>query len=237
MSSESEESDLEVRTVTFNKSGKPKTIPDSPTSSLLVRRNVTPQGNKPPVKHMVNQALIELHTRKGVSLYAIKKYMEERFEINSDKMNFFIKKYIKKSVENGTIIQTKGIGASGSFRIVPIKEAKKVVKKKKEDKIMEPKKKMNEKPKAKISKNPKMAEKPNIVKVKKAKTVAKVKESHVEVVAKPKKMKKAENGKKVEVQKDAMKKTPMKKKNKIIKRKSIGSIIKKPKMKPKAITK
>lgn len=68
---------------------------------------------------MVNQALIELANRKGCSLQAIKKYIALKYSVDIEKTTPFIKKYLKKSVEDGSIIQTKGKGATGSFKAKP----------------------------------------------------------------------------------------------------------------------
>ncbi|XP_026470209.1 histone H1-III-like [Ctenocephalides felis] len=66
---------------------------------------------------MVNNAIKSLKERGGSSLQAIKKYMSANYKIDAEKMSTFIKKYLKSAVQAGTLIQTKGKGASGSFKL------------------------------------------------------------------------------------------------------------------------
>ncbi|XP_063898005.1 histone H1-like [Helicoverpa armigera] len=95
-------------------------MPPSPSDGMLI----TKAEKKLTTKIMINQALMDLNSRKGVSLYAIKKYIQEKYNVDTEKLNFHMKKYIKKAVEEGKIVQMKGIGASGSFKLVPVKEKK-----------------------------------------------------------------------------------------------------------------
>lgn len=88
----------------------------------------------PPTSQMVDAAIKTLKERGGSSLLAIKKYLAANYKVDADKLAPFIKKYLKSSVENGRFIQTKGKGASGSFKLSasaakPKKEAKPKVKK------------------------------------------------------------------------------------------------------------
>lgn len=217
-------------------------------------------------KMMIADALKELKTRKGVSVYAIKKHLAEKFLVNTEKSNFVIKKALKSGVEDGTFVQLKGIGASGSYKLAVNKEKVKNPKKKKttETRTKEDTKDQVEKPQKPKKKQP---EKKHILKMfqdedkavkkgssKKRKSI----ENPVEVpVKKPKtikapaekKVKKSKNAvepaeekvKKVKMAAGALKpqklakgsQTPAKKKLAMIKRKSTGSIIKPPKMKPK----
>ncbi|XP_026465865.1 histone H1C-like [Ctenocephalides felis] len=71
----------------------------------------------PPTSEMVNNAIKSLKERGGSSLQAIKKYMSANYKIDAEKMSTFIKKYLKSAVQAGTLIQTKGKGASGSFKL------------------------------------------------------------------------------------------------------------------------
>lgn len=88
----------------------------------------------PPTAQMVDAAIKTLKERGGSSLLAIKKYLAANYKVDADKLAPFIKKYLKGSVENGKLIQTKGKGAAGSFKLSaaaakPKKEAKPKVKK------------------------------------------------------------------------------------------------------------
>lgn len=73
--------------------------------------------NHPPTSEMVNGAIKSLKERGGSSLQAIKKYISVNYKIDADKLSPFIKKYLKNAVIAGQLIQTKGKGASGSFKL------------------------------------------------------------------------------------------------------------------------
>lgn len=90
--------------------------------------------NHPPTSQMVDAAIKTLKERGGSSLLAVKKYLAANYKVDADKLAPFIKKYLKSSVESGHLIQTKGRGASGSFKLSaaatkPKQEAKPKVKK------------------------------------------------------------------------------------------------------------
>lgn len=73
--------------------------------------------NHPPTSDMVNSAIKSLKERGGSSLQAIKKYISANYKIDAEKLSPFIKKYLKTAVTGGKLIQTKGKGASGSFKL------------------------------------------------------------------------------------------------------------------------
>ncbi|KAJ8704646.1 hypothetical protein PYW07_011834 [Mythimna separata] len=243
--SDSEGSDINIKSALPKQMTNKKT-PKSPTTDALEKKG----DKKLTTKLMIIQALVDLKSRKGVSLQAIKKYIAERYNVDTEKMNYYIKKSIKSAVEDGTIIQTKGIGASGSFKLAPVKEKKPKMKKKpkkeKTEKTKDPekKKKLKEKAKKTEEKGMKVKEKSKKPEGKslKAKVAKENKEDKVVKPSKPKKKKmetekkpkeKKQGGEKIKkVKITAEKKTPTKKKATMAKRKSIGSIIKPPKMKP-----
>ena len=107
----SDSSDIEMQSALPKKTTKKP--PKSPTAEILKKQD----PKKITTKEMIHQALVDLKSRKGTSMYAIKKYIEEKYQVDVEKINYLIKKYIKTSVELGTIVQTKGIGASGSFKL------------------------------------------------------------------------------------------------------------------------
>ncbi|GFT14297.1 histone H1B [Nephila pilipes] len=72
---------------------------------------------RPKVSEMVNEAILKLNERNGSSLRGIKNYIAANYEADANKLSHFIKKHLKSGVERGDIIQTKGKGMSGSFRI------------------------------------------------------------------------------------------------------------------------
>lgn len=71
----------------------------------------------PSTAEMVNTAIKALKERRGSSVQAIKKYAVETYKIDAEKQGTYIKKYLKAAVASGVIIQTKGKGATGSFKI------------------------------------------------------------------------------------------------------------------------
>lgn len=66
---------------------------------------------------MVTGAIKYLNKRGGSSLQGIKKHISESFKVDAEKLSLFIKKFIKSAVSNGKLIQTKGKGCSGSFKL------------------------------------------------------------------------------------------------------------------------
>ena len=71
----------------------------------------------PKTSQMVGDAIKALKDRKGSSLAAIKKHIVANNKVDADKIAPFIRRYIKKAVADGTLVQTKGTGANGSFKI------------------------------------------------------------------------------------------------------------------------
>ena len=135
----------------------------------------------PPTSEMVNTAIRTLKERGGSSLQAIKKYIAANYKVDVDKLAPFIKKYLKTAVTAGTLIQPKGRGASGSFKMSakkaekPAKKAKKPAAKK-EKKVKKPAAKKTPKKAAKKTKAPKKEKKtktPKKVKAPKPKTAKK----------------------------------------------------------------
>merc|ERR1711944_279737 len=104
----------------------------------------------PPTASMVMASLKALKEPKGSSVAAIKKYIAANYKVDIVKLSPFIRKALKSLVEKKKLVQTKGTGASGSFKLN--KEEKKVVKK---PKAKKPAKKAAKKPAAK--KSPKKA--------------------------------------------------------------------------------
>lgn len=71
----------------------------------------------PKVAEMVNAAITDLKERGGSSLQAIKKYIAGNYKVDVEKLAPFIKKYLKSAVAGGVLVQTKGKGANGSFKL------------------------------------------------------------------------------------------------------------------------
>lgn len=80
-------------------------------------KNPRAKPNHPPTSEMVNNAIKNLKERGGSSLQAIKKYISANYKVDAEKLSPFIKKYLKAAVASGGLVQTKGKGASGSFKL------------------------------------------------------------------------------------------------------------------------
>ncbi|KPJ16316.1 Histone H1 [Papilio machaon] len=208
-----------------------KTIVKRPSNEELKSSNENEEvPKKLSVKKMVHEALKDLKSRKGTSLYAIKKYMHENYDVDVVKVNYIIKKLIKNEVEAGIIVQVNGIGASGSFKLAPAadKQKNKPKTKKIEKKITE--KTEDKKEKTKSDTKTKKSDKTttDVEKVKKKGIIRKMEITEGEKKEKNVRIKTTKQSKMKKIQ------TPLKKKTAMSKRNSIGSIIKPPKMKPKA---
>lgn len=131
-------------------------------------------SSHPKVSQMVNSAIASLKERGGSSLQAIKKHIASTHNVDAEKLSPFIKKYLKNAVASGTLVQTKGKGANGSFRMNttsgksnPAKKSPDV-KKPKTGGAQKPAKKSPKPKAAKITKKAKVV-KPKTPKPKKAK--------------------------------------------------------------------
>ncbi|XP_011874824.1 PREDICTED: histone H1B-like [Vollenhovia emeryi] len=74
-------------------------------------------SSRPPTSEMVKAAIKELKDRKGSSFQAIKKYIVSTYKVDGEKVAPFIKRYLKTAVSAGAVVQTKGKGATGSFKL------------------------------------------------------------------------------------------------------------------------
>ncbi|XP_076635400.1 uncharacterized protein LOC143348716 [Colletes latitarsis] len=101
-----------VESVESNASPAKKSTPKG--KSIRSQRT---KSSHPPTSEMVTSAIRELKDRKGSSLQAIKKYMASTYKVDGEKLAPFIKRYLKSAVTSGAVVQTKGKGASGSFKL------------------------------------------------------------------------------------------------------------------------
>lgn len=132
----------------------------------------------PKYSEMIKAAVTSLKERGGSSRQAILKYIVKNFNVGADEktVNAHLKLALRAGVTKGTLKQSKGTGASGSFRMGEIKAEK--PKKAKKPKAAKPAKKAKtpkkpaKKPTAKKAKSPKKtkAAKPAKPAAKKAKT-------------------------------------------------------------------
>jgi hypothetical protein len=79
---------------------------------------------RPRTSEMVGNAIKNLKEGGGSSLRAIKKYAAANYEVDSEKISPSVKKYLKAAVATGEVVQTKGNGAPGSFKLAAAKAKK-----------------------------------------------------------------------------------------------------------------
>ena len=109
---------------------------------------------------MVSAAITSMKDRKGSSKQAIEKYICANYKVGPN-YNGPLKMALKKGVESGALVQTKGKGASGSFKVAKVEKpaaVKKPVAKKSPTKKPAAKKPAAKKPAAKkapVKKSPK----------------------------------------------------------------------------------
>ena len=107
-------------------SAEPQSSPKS-TVRKEKKKSDRPKASHPSTAIMVNNAIQNLKERGGSSLQAIKKYITATYKVDAEKFAPFIKKYLKSSVASGALVQTKGKGASGSFKLASTAVTKKSV--------------------------------------------------------------------------------------------------------------
>merc|ERR1711920_1213453 len=108
-------------------------------------------ADHPKCSVMVAAAIAALKDRKGSSLAAIKKYIGANYKVDLVKLGPHLKQAVKKGIEKKTLVQVKGKGAAGSFKLGKVEKPKKA-----------------KKPKAKKPKKPKTPKKKAVKKVKKS---------------------------------------------------------------------
>ncbi|XP_070553141.1 histone H1-like [Ptychodera flava] len=153
----------------------------APKSPKKAKKPRAPAGH-PKTMEMIVAAIGNLKERNGSSLQAIKKYVAGNYKVDIEKITPFIRRALKAGVTKGDLVQTKGKGASGSFKLNPKAKAEKP---KKAKKAAKPKTAKPKKPKAK-----KPAAKPKKQKAKKPKAAAKAKKPKAKAEKKAKKVKK-----------------------------------------------
>lgn len=78
-------------------------------SKVKAGKTVESTDKKMTAKEMVNEALTQLNDRSGSSFSAIRKFIAEKHpNVDLDRYNSNMKKYIKSAVENGLIKKTSG---------------------------------------------------------------------------------------------------------------------------------
>ncbi|XP_046372456.1 histone H1-delta-like [Haliotis rufescens] len=150
-------------------------------------------SSHPKYSEMIRDAISGLKERGGSSRQALLKYIMKNFKVGPDErtVNNHLKLALRAGVKNGSLKQSKGTGASGSFRLGDKSEAKKP-KAKKATKAAKPKADKAKKTAKKST--PKKAKKPKPAKKSPAKKAAKpkaAKKSPAKKAAKPKAAKKS----------------------------------------------
>lgn len=120
----------------------PKKVKKSPVAKKSAATVPKPKPTHPKTSDMVNAAIGGLNEKGGSSMRAIKKYMAEHYAVDADRLAHFIRKYLRSAVEAGKLLQVKGTGAAGSFRLPKIVE--KPAPKPKKPKEVKPAKKKKE---------------------------------------------------------------------------------------------
>ncbi|XP_067120122.1 histone H1-III-like [Centruroides vittatus] len=151
------------------------------------RQRSKSKPNHPKISQMVNTAIVDLKDRGGSSLQAIKKYIASNYKVDVEKLAPFIRKHLKMAVVDGSLIQTKGKGASGSFKVGA---SGKKTENKSVQKVAPKKPSTKSKPKA-ANKAKKVAVKPKPKAASKTKKVTKVKVKKSPAKAKAPRPKKA----------------------------------------------
>jgi histone H1/5 len=88
-------------------------------------------ANKATFIEMIADALKKLNEKSGSSRQAILKYIVSNYPVDAKAANQHVKLALKNGVKNGQLKQSKGVGASGSFKLGDgIKNKEKIAKKK-----------------------------------------------------------------------------------------------------------
>jgi len=74
-------------------------------------------SSHPKFSAMIKQAITHLNARNGASKAAILKYILANFKVNSATANQHLKSALRAGTKNKSLKQTKGVGASGSFKL------------------------------------------------------------------------------------------------------------------------
>ena len=193
----------------------------STTTTMAESKKKAP-ATHPSCIDMIVAAIGNLKEKNGSSAQAIKKYIASNYKVDTEKLAPHIRKAFVSGVEKGKLVQTKGKGAAGSFKLnaaadkadAKAKKAKEAAKKKaQKEKEADKKKAQKEKAAAKKAalKEKSKKKKPVGDKKKKASTKKADKPKKKATKKTPTKTKKAKPAKKTSDKKKAAKKTATKK--------------------------
>merc|ERR1712226_209123 len=144
---------------------EPETMSDAPAAAPAKAPAKAKKAAKPkkPAAHpkyieMITKAITAQKERGGSSRQKILAYVCANFKVDKAGANTHVKIALRNGVKSGALKQSKGTGASGSFRVGE-KNAAKKPKKPAAKKAKKPKKAAAKKPAAKKAKSPKKAKK------------------------------------------------------------------------------
>lgn len=98
--------------------------PAVPAKAPKRKSTAKPKKSGPSVSDLILQSVATSNERKGVSLAALKKSLAAG-GYDVEKNNSRVKLALKSLVKKGALVQTKGTGASGSFKLNKKAETKK----------------------------------------------------------------------------------------------------------------
>merc|ERR1712098_159243 len=98
--------------------------PKAPKVAKAKKPAAKSSPSRPATSVMVEAAIGALKERKGSSLIAIKKYIAANYKVDPVKHSHFIKKALANGVEKKSLLQVKGVGASGSFKLAKVEKVK-----------------------------------------------------------------------------------------------------------------
>ena len=91
-------------------------------------KKTKPAAEHPKYIDMIVAAIRALKERNGSSRQAIIKYIKDNYKVGEN-ANVHVKAGLRKGVADGRLVQVKGTGASGSFKLAKTEEPKKAAKK------------------------------------------------------------------------------------------------------------
>ncbi|CAH1384316.1 unnamed protein product [Tenebrio molitor] len=107
--------DVENQTASSVTTGSAAT--PNPTRRKRKAKNPRAKPSHPPTSEMVNNAIKGLKGTRRIVSSGHQKFVAANYKVDAEKGRLFIKKYLKGAVASGSLVQTKGKGASGSFKL------------------------------------------------------------------------------------------------------------------------
>lgn len=92
-------------------------VEQSPAKKTVKKPAAKKPAEHPKYIEMISTAITTLKDRTGSSRQAISKYIKANYKVG-DNCDSHLKQALRKGVASGALTQPKGIGASGSFKVV-----------------------------------------------------------------------------------------------------------------------